>query len=312
MAQFLVTGGAGFIGSHIAATLLAQGQAVRVLDNFSTGLRENLAALRGADVVEGDIRSYHIVQEAMAGVEFVLHQAALPSVPRSVRDPITTNDVNVVGTLNVLTAARDAGVRRLVLSSSSSVYGRNARLPKEEGMAPEPISPYAVSKLTGEYYCRAFTELYRFETVILRYFNVFGPRQNPLSEYAAVVPRLIRQLLTGETSTIYGDGTQTRDFTFVDNVVRANLLACEASGAAGHALNIAAGSQVSLLDLIKELEGIVGRKAKLEFKERRKGDVEHSFASILRAEQVLGYKPTVALRAGLQRTVESMRELGAG
>ncbi len=303
MARYLVTGGGGFIGSHLAEALLADGEQVRILDNFSTGLRENLAYMTGAEVVEGDVRSYHVVREAVDGVDFVLHEAALPSVPRSVRDPITTDEVNVVGTLNVLTAARDAGVRRLVFASSSSVYGRNSSLPKRESMPPDPISPYAVSKLAGEYYCRAFTELYGFETVILRYFNVFGPRQNPKSEYAAVIPRFIQAIWHGESPRVYGDGRQTRDFTFVGNVVDANRRACSKEGVVGRAFNVATGVRVSLLEVIEELERISGKKAAATFEPRRLGEIEHSFASIDAAREALGYRPDVLLAEGLRRTV---------
>ncbi len=308
MTRYLVTGGAGFIGSNVVSALLARGDAVRVLDNFSTGLRANLPALEGAEVLEGDIRSYHIVQEAVEGVDFVLHQAALPSVPRSVRDPITSNDVNVVGTLNLLTAARDAGVKRLVYAGSSSVYGRTPGLPKRESMEASPVSPYAVSKLAGEQYCRSFTELYGFETVILRYFNVFGPRQNPKSEYAAVVPKFIHLVLSHSRPTINGDGSQTRDFTYVENVVQANLLACEREGVAGKVFNIATGQQVALIDMLRTVERITGIEVVPEFRPRRMGDVEHSLAAIDEARRVLGYEPTVTLEEGLRRTVQAVRD----
>ena len=311
MTRYLVTGGAGFIGSNVGSALLARGDTVRVFDNFSTGLRANLAALAGAEVVEGDIRSYHIVREAMEGVDFVLHQAALPSVPRSVRDPITSNDVNVVGTLNVLTAARDAKVKRLVYAGSSSVYGRTTGLPKRETMPPSPISPYAVSKLAGEHYCRSFTDLYGFETVILRYFNVFGPRQNPKSEYAAVVPKFIHMVLHDERPPINGDGSQTRDFTYVENVVHANLLAATREGVAGRIFNIATGQQVALIDMLRTVEQICGRTVEPDFKPRRPGDVEHSVAAIDEARLGLGYEPNLTLAEGLRRTVEAVRaELG--
>jgi UDP-glucose 4-epimerase len=306
VARYLVTGGAGFIGSHLASTLLDRGQQVRILDNFATGLRENVALCAAAEVIEGDVRSYHIVAEAMAGVEYVLHQAALPSVPRSVRDPITSNDVNVVGTLNVLQAARDAGVRRLVYASSSSVYGENPELPKHEGMAPAPISPYAVSKLAGEHYCRAFTRLYGLETVMLRYFNVFGPRQNPHSEYAAVVPKFVRILLDGGRPTVFGDGSQSRDFTYVENVVTANLLACQATGVAGRVFNVATGRCVSLLDMLRMMGELTGRRPDPVFAAARPGDIEHSFASITAARDALGYEPAVDVAEGLRRTVAAL------
>jgi UDP-N-acetylglucosamine/UDP-N-acetyl-alpha-D-glucosaminouronate 4-epimerase len=304
MPQYLVTGGAGFIGSHIASALLARGDRVRILDNFSTGNRENLEAVSGAEVVEGDVRSYHVVREAVDGCDYVLHQAALPSIPRSVKDPITSNEVNVVGTLNLLDAARDAGVRRLVYASSSSIYGRNPELPKHEAMMPLPISPYAVSKLAGEHYCQAFWELYGFETVMLRYFNVFGPRQDPGSQYSAVIPRFVDRLLHREPPRVTGDGSQTRDFTYVANVVQANLAACDVGPAAGKVLNIAAGHRVSLLNLLASMEQILGYSVAPEFAPARVGDVPHSYANIEAARTVLGYEPRVGLVEGLRQTVQ--------
>jgi UDP-glucose 4-epimerase len=309
MARFLVTGGAGFIGSHVASTLLQTGAEVRVLDNFATGLRENLRFLAGAEVVEGDVRSYHIVREAVDGVDFVIHQAALPSVPRSVRDPITSNDVNVVGTLNVLDAARDARVSRLVFASSSSVYGDTPTLPKHERMTPNPMSPYAVSKLAGEHYCRTFFHLYRFETVILRYFNVFGPRQNPRSEYAAVIPKFIDALRSDRAPVIFGDGMQTRDFTYVENIVQANLLACERDGVVGRTMNIATGTQVSLLELVAVLERVLGKSARPELQPARPGDVVHSYAAIDKGREFLGFEPAVSLEEGLRKTVAALAAL---
>ena len=303
MSIFLVTGGAGFVGSHVVRALLARGEAVRVLDNFSTGARENLATADGAEVLEGDVRSYHTVREAVQGVDFVLHLAALPSVPRSVRDPITTNDVNVVGTLNVLDASRDARVHRLVYTSSSSIYGKIEELPKRETMMPRPISPYAVSKLAGEHYCRAFSELYGFETVVLRLFNVFGPGQSPTSQYSAVIPRFIEQIRRGERPVIYGDGTQTRDFTYVDNVVAAILAATTASGVSGQSYNIAAGNRVSVLDLLAALETLLTARISPVFHPARVGDVSHSYASVAAAREALGYEPAVDLYEGLRRTV---------
>lgn len=309
--MYLVTGGAGFIGSNIVAELLARGERVRVLDNFSTGRRENLAPFIGQiEIVEGDIRSYQIAQEAMKEVEFVLHQAALPSVPRSVRDPITTNEVNVMGTLNVLQAARDAGVRRLVYASSSSVYGKSHELPKRETMTPQPMSPYAVSKLAGEHYCQVFAQLYGFETVCLRYFNVFGPRQDPTSQYSAVVPRFITALFTDKPMTIYGDGTQSRDFTYVANVVHANLLACESASAAGSVMNIACGERYALLDLVTRLAAITGHESEVQHELPRPGDVPHSEADISMARSVLGYTPVVDFTSGLRHTVASFRNDG--
>lgn len=307
MARYLVTGGAGFIGTNLAMALTQRGHRVRILDNFSTGLRENLASVPDAEVVEGDVRSYHLVREAVEGVDFILHQAALPSVPRSVRDPITTNDVNITGTLNVLTAARDAKVQRLVFASSSSVYGDNHVLPKHEGLVPAPLSPYAVSKLTGEQYCQVFTALYGFDTVILRYFNVFGPHQNPKSEYAAVIPRFLQLIAHDETVVIYGDGHQTRDFTFVENVVAANVAACERHGIQGRAFNVATGRQVSVRDLVGAIGTLLRREPRSEYRPARPGDVKHSFASIDAARDALGYQPTVDLQAGLARMVNGTR-----
>lgn len=303
MPSFLVTGGAGFVGSHVVRALLSRGDTVRVLDNFSTGARANLATVGDAEVLEGDVRSYHIVREAVDGVDFVLHLAALPSVPRSVRDPITTNEVNVVGTLNVLDASRDARVRRLVYTSSSSVYGTNDELPKRETTMPRPISPYAVSKLAGEHYCRAFAELYGFETVVLRLFNVFGPGQSPASQYAAVIPRFIEQLGRGERPVVYGDGRQTRDFTYIDNVVDAILAAVRVPGVSGLTFNVAAGHQVSVLDLLAALAAEMGVPAEPQFEPARAGEVLHSYASVAAAGEALGYQPRVAFREGLRRTV---------
>jgi nucleoside-diphosphate-sugar epimerase len=302
MATYLVTGGAGFIGSHIVDELVRRGEHVRVLDNLSTGKRENLAS--AAEFLEGDIRDSEAMHRAMIGVDYVLHQAALPSVPRSIASPLTTNEVNVTGTLNVLLAAREAKVKRLVFASSSSVYGNSATLPKHENMPTNPVSPYAVSKLAGEYYCRAFYQVYGLPTVALRYFNVFGPRQDPTSQYSAVVPKFITALSRGEKPTIYGDGLQSRDFTYVANVVLANLLACERNEAVGQVMNVACGQQHTLLDLHRELAEMTGRMASPTFAPARSGDVKHSMASIVRAQQVLEYAPQVEWREGLLRTVQ--------
>lgn len=305
MTLYLVTGGGGFIGSNIVTELVNRGQQVRVLDNFATGQRRNLAhMLDKIEVVEGDLRSYHLVQGAVANVDFVLHQGALPSVPRSVRDPITSNEVNVVGTLNLLQAAREAGVKRLVYASSSSVYGDNPELPKHEGLYTNPLSPYAISKLAGEQYCQSFWRLYQFETVCLRYFNVFGPRQDPGSQYSAVIPKFITKILRGDPLTIYGDGHQSRDFTYISNVVQANLLACEAPEAAGQVFNIACGSRHSLLDLVARLSEITGQTAEVHHMDPRPGDVPHSQADISRARQYLRYDPTVSFEVGLRQTVD--------
>ena len=304
MPRYLVTGGTGFIGSNLVEALLKQEQNVRVLDNFSTGQRHNLDTFfNQIEVIEGDIRSYHIVQEAMQNVDYVLHQAALPSVPRSVRDPITSNEVNIQGTLNVLQAACQAGVKRLVYASSSSVYGDNPQLPKHESMCPKPLSPYAIAKLAGEQYCQAFWRLYGFETVALRYFNVFGPKQDPSSQYSAVIPKFITALLQDKPITIHGDGTQSRDFTYVENVVQANLKACLAEGATGSVVNVACGERYTLLDLVDKLAQITKQKPNIVHAEARAGDVPHSQADINSAGKILGYEPGVSFEDGLAKTV---------
>jgi len=303
MSKILVTGGAGFIGCNIVRRLLKEGHDVRVLDNFSTGQRENLEGV-DVELIEGDLTSYHMVQRAIKGVDYVLHQGALPSVPRSVKDPIATTNVNVMGTLNVLTAAFEEGVKRVVYASSSSVYGDTPELPKRETMFPQPRSPYAASKLAGEYLCRVFFETYSLEVVILRYFNVFGPFQNPHSQYAAVIPKFITAALKGEPVTIFGDGHQSRDFTFVENVVTANLAALEApKSALGKPINIACGQSYTLLELVAMLEELLDAKISIVSKERRPGDVRHSLADISLARELLGYQPAVDFREGLERTI---------
>lgn len=302
---YLVTGGAGFIGSHLVERLLKEGQKVRVIDNLSTGKEENIASfLSEIDFIEGDIRDLGLLKRVMEGVDYVLHQAAVPSVPRSVNDPLTTNAVNVEGTLNVLLAARDAGVKRVVYASSSSVYGDAPTLPKHEGMKPEPRSPYAVSKLAGELYCLVFHHVYGLETVVLRYFNVFGPRQDPESQYAAAVPKFIAALLRGEPPIIFGNGEQSRDFTFVENVVEANLLAAETPGVAGEVFNIACGENITINQLVAILCELIGIKITPLYAPPRPGDVRHSLADISKAQKLLGYQVKVGLREGLQRTVE--------
>jgi nucleoside-diphosphate-sugar epimerase len=304
----LITGGAGFIGSHIASRLIGEGHEVRVLDNFSTGNRSNLAAFEGDfDLIEGDMQSYERAHNAVQGCEVVFHQAALPSVPRSIQDPLTSNAANVVGTLNILLASRDSGVRRVVFASSSSIYGADLTLPKQEDRAPMPISPYAVAKLASEGYCRSFSEVYGLETVALRYFNVFGPRQDPLSQYAAVIPRFITALFDGKPPLVFGDGEQSRDFTYIDNVVDANLRAAEAEGVAGQTFNIACGERISLNRLLDEIRAIVGSDVEASYQEPRQGDVKHSLADISRAREQLGYEPLVDFNEGLMRTVESLR-----
>ena len=305
MSLYLITGGAGFIGSNIVERLLKEGEGVRVLDNFSTAKRENiLPFLDRIELIEGDIRSFHIVRESIEGVDFVLHQAALPSVPRSLKDPITTNEVNVVGTLNALFAAKEAGVKRLVLASSSSIYGNNDVLPKREDMPPNPLSPYAVSTLASEKYCQVFSRNYGLQTVCLRYFNVFGPRQDPDSQYSAAIPKFIAAIKQGKTPTIYGDGTQSRDFTYVANVVEANLLACKADDAVGEVFNIACGERQSLIDLVNNLNRILGKDVKPVFAEPRKGDVKHSLADIQKAKRMLGYRVIVDFLSGLELTID--------
>ena len=303
---YLVTGGGGFIGSHIVDELLSRGHAVKVLDNFSTGRRQNIAHFaQDIDLVEGDVRSYERANTAVKGVDVVIHLAALPSVPRSVQDPLTTTEVNITGTLNVLLAARDREVRRVVVASSSSVYGANDFLPKHEELIPHPISPYGVSKLAAEQYAMAFNAVYGLETVALRYFNVFGPRQDPNSQYSGVVALFLRLGSEGSPVTVCGDGTQTRDFTYVANVVDASLLAADALQASGSVLNIGCGASYSVLDLIAAVEKATGRPLELRFGAARPGDVKHSFANIDRARARLGYEPSVPFDAGILRTYEA-------
>jgi UDP-glucose 4-epimerase len=308
--RVLVTGGGGFIGSHLVRAMLDDGHEVRVLDNFATGKRENLLDLDAElDLVEGDIQSYERVHNAVAGCEVVLHQAAMPSVPRSVQDPLTSNAVNAIGTLNVLLAARDSGVRRVVFASSSSVYGASEHLPKRESHTPLPISPYAVAKLAGEGFCRSFHTVYGLETVALRYFNVFGPRQDPLSQYSAVIPSFSTAVLEGRQPVVYGDGTQTRDFTYVSNVVDANRLAMSAPGIGGEAFNVAVGARVSLNEVIEMICELTGRTVEPVYAPRRAGDVPHSMADISRARESLGFEPAVDLREGLSLTLEHFERL---
>jgi UDP-glucose 4-epimerase len=304
----LVTGGAGFIGSHLAERLCREGHRVRVLDNFATGRRENLASISGeVDLIEGDVRSYERVHGSVRGCELVFHHAALPSVPRSIQDPLTTDAANATGTLNVLLAARDEGVRRVVFASSSSVYGPAAELPKREQMPALPIAPYGVAKLAAEGYCRACFEVYGLETVSLRYFNIFGPRQDPRSEYAAVIPRFIAALLEGRPPLVYGDGTQSRDFTYVDNAVEANMLAADADGVAGEVFNVACGEMISLNALLDQLRAITGASVQAVHEERRPGDLRHSLADISRGRDALGYEPSIGVREGLSRTVDHLQ-----
>jgi len=304
MAVYLVTGGAGFIGSNIVREIVARGEQVRVLDNFATGNRANLAEFENRiDLIEGDIRDRAVVGPAVVGVDFVLHQAALGSVPRSLADPHTTHEVNATGTLNLLWAAKEAGVKRFVIASSSSVYGNTPTLPKEESMLAQPVSPYGVSKLAAERYTLSFHAVYGLPTVALRYFNVFGPNQDPESQYAAVIPRFITALRRDEAPVIYGDGEQSRDFTFVDNVVFANLLACTAPEAVGQYMNIACGERYSLNTLACYLAEIMEKKSAAMYEKERAGDVKHSMADIERASRLLGFAPRVKFHDGLRRTV---------
>jgi nucleoside-diphosphate-sugar epimerase len=308
VATYLVTGAAGFIGSNIVEALVRRGETVRALDNFSTGRRANIAPFLGnIELFEGSLSDSSIVDQAVRGVDYVLHQAALPSVPRSVTDPLASHEANATGTLRLLIAARDAGAKRLVFASSSSVYGDSPQLPKRENMPSSPLSPYAVNKLAGEEYCKVFTRLYGFPAVSLRYFNVFGPRQDPKSQYAAVIPAFITAALEGRRPTVHGDGCQTRDFTYVENVVEANLLACEASDAEGEAMNVACGERISLLDLLAEIARITGRDIDPVFDPERPGDVKHSLADISKAERLLGYRPVVSFAEGLERTIDYLR-----
>jgi len=309
MAYYLLTGGGGFIGSNIAERLIRDGERVRIIDNFSTGRRENLAGLNGSiELIEGDITDMATVRRAVDGIDYVLHLAARPSVPASVADPQSCHEANIDGTFNVLIAARDAGVRRLVYSASSSAYGDSPELPNRETFAPRPLSPYAVAKLTGEYYCKIFTELYDLECVSLRYFNVFGPRQNPASQYAAVIPKFITALLAGERPTIFGDGEQTRDFTFVENVYLANRIACTAEGAAGQVFNCACGKPITINELVAVLNEILGTSIQPQHLDERPGDVKHSAADVTMAREMLKFEPPVDLKTGLEQTIEWYRK----
>jgi len=303
--KYLVTGGAGFIGSNIAHELIKCGEQVRIIDNFSTGFRSNLTGiLDSIELIDGDIRDFWTVREAVEGVDYILHQAALPSVPRSIANPLTSNNVNVDGTLNLLEAARQASVKRMVMASSSAVYGDTPVLPKHEEMKRNPLSPYAITKLTNEEYCRVYYELYGLETVCLRYFNIFGPRQDPNSQYSAVIPKFISALQSGEPPVVYGDGEQSRDFTYISNTVKANLLAATSESAPGNIYNIACGGQFTLNTLLETLREIIGVDTKARYDPARKGDILHSFADISKAEEDLNYKPEVGFKEGLKRTVE--------
>lgn len=309
MAEYLVTGGAGFIGSHIAEALARRGEAVRILDNFSSGRRENLAGFKkDVRIIEGDLNDPAKLAEAVRGVEVIFHEAALPSVPRSIADPLGCNMANVTGTVALLWAAKQAGTRRVVYAASSSAYGDRPQFPRVETILPEPLSPYAVSKLAGEYYCYAFGKCYGMETVALRYFNVFGPRQDPASQYAAAVPLFISAIRDGRAPTVYGDGEQSRDFTYVDNVVQANLLAAQAPDAPGKVFNIGLGGAVTVNAVIAQINKLLGKQVRPVHVPPRPGDVRHSHADISLARRLLGYDPKVSFQEGLHRTVEWMTE----
>ncbi len=308
---YLITGGAGFIGSHIAEALLKRNEAVRVFDNLATGNQNNIQALQNlpgkVEFIQGDLRDMDAVKAAVKGVEVVFHQAALASVPRSIAQPVASLETNINGTQNVLLAARDAGVRRVVYASSSSVYGNTPILPKQEGMPTQPMSPYAVQKLTGELLCRVFTLVYGIETVALRYFNVFGPRQDPASEYAAVIPRFLTALLEKRRPIVFGDGEQTRDFTYIENIVQANLLASTSTDAIGEAMNIGCGERISLNGVLYTAAELLNTHIEADYRDPRPGDVRDSLADISKAQKLLGYTPTVSFREGLAHTLTSLR-----
>jgi UDP-glucose 4-epimerase len=305
MALYVVTGGAGFIGSHLTETLLARGERVRVVDSLITGHKRNIQP--GAEFVQGDLADLDFARRGIEGADYVLHQAAIPSVPKSVQDPVSSNRANIDGTLNVLVAARDAKVKRLVYAASSSAYGNAAALPKREDMGTNPLSPYALQKLVGEQYLQLFTSLYGLETVAIRYFNVFGPRQDPSSPYSGVISLFITHLLAGKAPKIYGDGGQTRDFTYVANVVDGVLRACSADGASGQVINVATGGRISLNELFTTLRTIIGGTMEPEYLPERAGDVRDSQADIGKAQQILGYAPVVTFQEGLRRTVDWYR-----
>jgi len=311
MAHYLVTGGAGFIGSHLSEELIRRGGRVRVADSLVTGRRSNLDHLPAVEFVQGDLADQDFARRVMEGIDYVLHQAALPSVPRSVKDPITSNRANVDATLNVLVAARDANVRRLVFAGSSSAYGNTQTLPKHEGMPTSPLSPYALQKVVGEQYLQMFTSLYELETVTIRYFNVFGPRQDPSSPYSGVISLFATALLENRAPTIYGNGEQTRDFTYVANVVDGVLRACEAPGASGQIINVATGNRISLNQLFEAMRRMIGVDIKPQYAGDRAGDVRDSQADVTRAHEILGYQPLVSFEEGLRRTVDWYRTLKA-
>jgi len=306
----LVTGGAGFIGSNLCETLLEMGHEVRILDNFSTGKRENLAEfVRSIEVIEGDIRDYETLEKAVTGVERVIHLAAMSSVPWSVDDPEAAHHMNATGTLHVLKASRDHGVQRVVLASTSAIYGENPVQPKREEMIPEPESPYAATKLAGEHYCRIFSTLYGLETVALRYFNVYGKRQDPASHYSAVIPKFITRMLSNSNPVIYGDGEQTRDFVFVEDCNRANIKASFTEGISGEFFNIGSGMNISVNELFNTIRDITGAKLEPLYEDARKGDVRESLSDISKARRHLGFEPAYTMEAGLKKTIEWYREV---
>jgi nucleoside-diphosphate-sugar epimerase len=306
--KYLVTGGAGFIGSHLAEHLSTAGESVRVIDNFLTGKRQNLDAFRDRiELVEGDLRDPAACRAACRGVEVVLHQAAMPSVPKSVSDPLTSHQCNIDGTLNLLMAAKESGVRRVVIAASSSAYGESPALPKVESMRSDPLSPYAVQKLAAEQYARAWAKCYGLQTLSLRYFNVFGPRQDPKSQYAAAIPAFVTAIFRGEPPTVYGDGEQTRDFTYIENVVRANLLAATAPTADGTSMNIACGERITINRVIARINELLGTNVRPRYVDARPGDIKHSLADIALAKQLIGYTPAVSFDEGLRRSIDWYR-----
>ena len=306
---YLVTGGAGFIGSHLVEKLVGDNARVRVLDNFTTGKRENIAPfLDRMELIEGDIADPDICRRACDGVEVVFHQAAMPSVPKSVEDPVTSHRTNIDGTFNLLVAARDAGVRRFVYAASSSAYGETETLPKIESILPDPLSPYGVQKLTGEQYCTVFAKCYGLSTLSLRYFNVFGPRQDPKSQYAAAIPAFITAILRDEAPLVYGDGEQTRDFTHIDSVVHANMLAARADETQGEVMNAACGERITINEVIAEINRVLGKQVKSKHVDERAGDIKHSWADIGLAERLIGFKPLVSFADGLRSVIDWYKE----
>jgi len=309
MAVYVVTGGAGFIGSHIVEELVHRNETVTVIDNFSTGKRENVKPFEGkAQIVDADISQAKNLAQILKGADYVIHQAAIPSVPKSIMDPVKSHEANVNGTLQLLVACREARVKRVVYASSSSLYGDSPTLPKHEGMMPNPLSPYGAQKLFGEMYCQVFTRSYGLETVSLRYFNVFGPRQDATSQYSGVLALFIPAVLEGRRPTIYGDGEQSRDFTYVKNVVQANLLACTAQGVAGQAFNIACGDRITVNSMLRQINKITGKDVAPVYADSRAGDIKHSQADITRAKEDLGFKPAVTFEEGLRHTIQWYRE----